>query len=356
MPFNRESLTDLLDRTYNNYTSLFRPLEKTPRYNLLKVFASSDAGMYHQLLGDLGFLADQIFPDTATGEYLRLHWSDRVSPLHATAAAGTIQIPGVPNTAVPAGLLYVSPAGQRYFTESAEWVGDDGVALAAVKAEHFGAETNLPPGETLSLVSSIPAGIDSTAVTAGDGITGGADSESDEAYLVRILQYLKNPVRYGKPGDFAHWAVDASPEVSKAWEFKNFGIFGALLIQVIGGNQIDGVTPVGSLAQVRDYISTVAPPVLFTVRTPELIPLNPAIALLQAENTVSNRELVLERLKTYLQATSAPGKTYTAGMLREAVVDGVIISGATVKLNGSANGSISTTILQLPVPGEESWE
>jgi hypothetical protein len=356
MPFGRESLAVLLDRAYHNYLSLFKPLDKTPRYNLLRVFASADAGMYHQLLGDLGFLADQLFPDTATGEYLRLHWSDRVPPLYAIAAVGTIQIPGVPNAAVPAGLVYASAAGRRYYTEAAYRIGEDGTAVVTVKAEASGADTNLAPGEALSLVSSIPPGIDSTALVAGDGIIGGADGESDEAYLVRVLQALRNATRYGKPGDFADWALDASPEVSKAWEFKNFGVFGALLIQVVGGSQTDGVTQVGSLALVTEYISTVAPPVLFTVRTPALIPLNPVIALLPAEDTVPNRDLAVSRLTAYLEATAAPGIRYTAGILREAIIDGVVISGAAVKLNGSATGDVETTVLQLPVLGEVSWE
>jgi uncharacterized phage protein gp47/JayE len=356
MPFSREPLAVLLDRAYTNYISLFKPLDNTPRYNLLRVFAASDAGMYHQLLGDLGFLAEQIFPDTATGEYLRLHWSDRVPPLYATAAAGTIHIPGVPNAAVPAGLVYASASGQRYYTGSAYRIGEDGTVAALVKAEAPGAEANLPPDEELSLVSSIPAGLDSKAVTGEAGISGGAGAETDEAYLVRVLQYLRNSNRYGKPGDFADWALDSSPEVSKAWEFKNFGVFGALLIQVTGGSQIDGVTQVGNLAAVAEYISTAAPPVLFTVRTPELVPLNPVISLLPTEDTLSNRELVSGRLKAYLQATSLPGKTYTAGMLREAIIDGVTISGGTVELNGSASGAVPATILQLPVPGEETWE
>ncbi|MDR1507127.1 MAG: baseplate J/gp47 family protein [Treponema sp.] len=356
MPFSREPLAVLLDRAYSNYLSLFKPLDKTPRYNLLRVFASADAGMYHQLLGDLGFLADQIFPDTATGEYLRLHWSDRVPPLYAISAAGTIEISGVPNAAVPAGLVYASAAGQRYFTGSAYRIGEDGTAAARVKAEASGADTNLASGENLSLISSIPPGIDSTAVTVGDGITGGADGETDEAYLARVLQALRNATRYGKPGDFADWAVDASPEVSKAWEFKNFGVFGALLIQVAGGNQLDGITPVGNPALVSEYISTVAPPVLFTVRTPELLPLDPVIALLPVEDFTANRKIVESRLRTYLQATAIPGTQYTAGMLREAIIDGVIISGATVKLNGSATGKITATILQLPVLGELTWE
>jgi hypothetical protein len=356
MPFNREPLALILDRVYNNYVSLFKPLDKTPRYNLLNVFAHSDAGMYHQLLGDLSFLADQLFPDTATGEYLRLHWSDRVPPLYAISAAGTIEIPGVPNTAVPAGLVYASPAGQRYFTEQSYRVGAGGNVTVRVKSETSGSDANLGPEQQLTLVSSIPPGIDSTALTVGGGITGGADGETDGDYLARVLLSLQNAARYGKPGDFASWAVDSSPAVSKAWEIKNFGVFGALLIQVIGGNHIDGITPVGNLDIVAEYINTVAPPILFTARTPSLLPLNLTVALLPAEDTLANREIVSSRLNIYLQTAAAPGIRYTAGVFRDALIDGTVISGGTVKLNGSVTGEITTTVLQLPVLGDVTWE
>jgi uncharacterized phage protein gp47/JayE len=354
MPLTKEPLAVLLDRAYANYMSLFKPLDKTTRYNLLRVFASVDAGMYHQLLGDLGFLADQIFPDTATGEYLRLHWSDRVPPLYAIAAIGAIRITGTPNAAVPAGLVYASAVGQRYFTISSYRVDPDGTATTQVKAETPGDAANLGPDQQLSLISSIPAGLDSTATTVS--IAGGVNGESDEAYLTRVLQALRNDTRYGKPGDFADWARDASPEVSSAWEFGNFGVFGALLIQVIGGDQIAGVTQVDNIPAVIDYISDVAPPILFSVRTPELVPLNISLALLPAEDTVPNRATAETRLKTYLQAIAKPGLSYTAGMLRDSIIDGLTITDGTVKLNGKTTGKVSTTILQFAVLGELTWE
>jgi uncharacterized phage protein gp47/JayE len=355
MPLSREPLAVLLDRAYANYMSLFKPLDKTARYNLLRVFASVDAGIHHQLLGDLDFLADQIFPDTAMGEYLRLHWSDRVPPLYAIAANGTIQISGNPNVAVPAGLIYASASGSRYFTTSSYHIGPDGLAIAQVKAEAPGEGSNLAEDQNLTLISSIPAGIDSGAITVGSGIVGGVNGESDEAYLARVLSALQNNTRYGKPGDFADWAKDASPEVSKAWEFKNFGVFGALLIQVIGGDQITGVNQVDNLAAVIDYISEVAPPVLFSVCTPALISLNPSISLLPAEDTTVNRDTVVNRLKTYLQMVAKPGMSYTAGLLRDVIIDGITITNGTILLNGSSTGIISTTILQLAVLGEPSW-
>jgi uncharacterized protein YmfQ (DUF2313 family) len=113
-----------------------------------------------------------------------------------------------------------------------------------------------------------------------------------------VLASLRNPSRYGKSGDFAAWALDSTPEVSNAWEYKNYGVFGALLIQVINGNQFDGVNKVGNTDAVRDYINDNAPPVLFTVRTPEIINLDPVISLPPTEDTVTNRALAVNRMKT----------------------------------------------------------
>ena len=103
MALHRDSLATLLDRAYNNYMSRLQPMERTPRYNLIKVLASIHAGAQHQQLGDLWFLCDQLFPDTATGEFLRGHWSDRVPALYASAAVGnTTTLPAAP-------CLYPSP-------------------------------------------------------------------------------------------------------------------------------------------------------------------------------------------------------------------------------------------------------
>jgi uncharacterized phage protein gp47/JayE len=312
--------------------------------------------MYHQLLGDLDFLSTQIFPDTATGDYLREHWSSRVTPLYGTAANGNVILSGITGRAVPAGIVASAPSGEKYYTEQAYKIGTDGTVTVYVKAQNTGAQTNLAAGEKLSIVSAIPAGVDSEAVVADGGITGGTNAEPDEEYLVRVLANLRNPARYGKPGDFALWALDATNEVSAAWEFKNFGVFGALLIQVLNGNQIDGVYPVNNLEDVASYISTTAPPVLFTVRTPEIIDLNPSVSLLDTEDTQPNRDSALSRMQAYLQLVAKPGAQITAGALKTAIIDGVAITDATVKLGGSEIGIMPTTILQYPYIGEVTWE
>ena len=356
MPFKRDSVAVILDRVYANYISLFKPLDKTPRHNLLKVFASVDAGIYHQNLGDLDFLALQLFPDSAEGEYLREHWSSRVPPLFAIAANGPVLVSGLPRKPIPSGVVFASPSGERYYTEESYKIGEDGKVTVQVKAQNTGLDTNLAAGQELSIVSSIPSGVDSKAVVAEAGINGGADAESDEEYMTRVLLWLRNPVRYGKKGHFAAWARDASPEVSLAWEYKNFSIFGALLIQVINGNQMNGIRQVDNLGEITSYINEVAPPVLFTVRTPDILDLNPVVSLLPNEDSQENRETAVGRMKAFLQLLAMPGIQVTAGALRNAVIDGIRITDAAVKLNGDTTGIVKTTILQYPYLGEVSWE
>jgi uncharacterized phage protein gp47/JayE len=354
MALKRDSFQVLRDRTYANYLSLFKPLDRTPRHSLVSVMANVDAGLAHMLQGDLVFLSKQLFPDTAEGEYLRAHWSYKVPPLYAIAPIGKVEVSGIARTPVPAGIVFKSTLGKRYFTEKAYKISDNGKVLVDVKAETAGFESNLSAGSPLAIVSAISSGIDSSAVT-DTGILGGVDAESDEEYLTRVIAALRNSVRYGKPGDYAAWAIDSSLEVSNAWEFKNFGIFGALLIQVINGNQQNGVFPVMNLPEVRNYISRVSPPIVFDVRTPVIISINPEIKLSLQEDTQENRQLAETQLKTYLQYIAKPGIQITSGALRIAIIDGVKITNAEVKLAGDIVGSIQTTILEYPVLGNILW-
>jgi len=263
---------------------------------------------------------------------------------------------GQPNRGIPAGLLFAAPSGERYYNEAASRLDSNGSAVVNVKAQTTGAQANLTSGAELAIVSAIPPGVDSVATVRDGGISGGTDAETDEEYLARVLAWLRNPARYGKPGDFAAWAVDSSPEVSSAWELKNFGPLGVLLIQVINGNQRDGVNAVGGLDTVRDYLKTVAPPIIFTVRSPSIIQMTPSVSLPPREDTLANRDLVDSRMRSWLQVIAEPGVQITAGALRLAAIDGVTITDIAVTLNGSTTGIITTTVLEYPYLKELLWE
>ena len=151
----------------------------------------------------------------------------------------------------------------------------------------------------------------------------------------RIERYSQQKTLGIKTDDSDDWykaalAVDSSADVSKAFEFKNFGVFGALLIQVIPGDHFKGISQVGNLSVVTSYIDSVAPPVMYTVRTPELKPIGMTVTLLASESTSENQGIIRNRINGYLNATARPGVQYTEGSFRDAIVDGVKISFAQV--------------------------
>lgn len=316
MSFGRESLRALTERVKENCSALFRPPDGTPGHGLPDVFASVDAGIYRRLLDGLDFIARQIFPDTAEGEFLRQHWSAGVPPLHAATASGEADVTGLPGRGVPSGVLLAHSSGERFHVEAAARPDAGGKAIVYVRARNPGSGANLAPGEELTVVSAIPAGVDSTAVVRGGGIVGGADAETDEEYLARVLADLRNPARYGKPGDFAAWALDSTPEVSAAWEFRNFGVLGTVLVLVVSGNRRDGVGAVGGIGAVRDYIRDRAPPVMFAVRSPSIISVNPSATLPAMEDSPANRGLARDRMPAWMRAEARPGARITAGALR----------------------------------------
>jgi hypothetical protein len=60
-------------------------------------------------------------------------------------------------------------------------------------------------------------------------------------------------------------------------------------------------------------------------------------------------------MEAYLQIIARPGERVTAGALRAAIIDGVDITDAAVKLNGDAAGIVQTSIVQYPYLGEVAW-
>jgi len=352
MDFERPSLAALESRVKNDLMSKLAPVANTPKYNLLQMIGQVDAGNYHLLHGDLQFLGRQIFPDTAERRFLRAHWSDRVKPKNASPSVGFAVFTGAIGLSVPSGLIMAADSGQTYFTTQQIVIGGAGTISAQVQSVEAGFATCLAAGATLKITSDKPIGLDTEVIVGPEGLAGGVDEETDAAYLSRVIAYQKTGARYGKRGDFAAWAVDSSAEVSKAFEIKNYGPFGVLLIQVIGGDQTAGVVPVANLAVVRDYITEVAPPVAFEVRTPTLIPVNPTVVLLPTEDTAANRLIVTQCLKAWLQTYGKPVGSITPDQLRASFVDGALITGGAVIL--PANPFV-TTAFQYPVLGVITW-
>lgn len=345
-----QSVEEIKNKIYNQFYSRLKPLENTPKNDLIKVISEVESGIYHSLLGDIDFLKKQIFPDTAEKDYLRAHWSDRVPPLYPATASGTIEIKGTAGVSIPSGSIWKSAQGKTYFTTASSIIGADGTVEAEVQAENMGVDSNLSSGSKLTLSSNLIAYVESEATVKKD-IAGGTDGESDENYLVRVMNYYTASAN-GHKGDFVSWALESSSEVTKAWEFKNFNRFGALIITVLGGNNQSGFVKVSNTARVQEYIEKLAPPVIFTVMAAEIIKINFTVDLLDNEDTLANRNRIKDAFVSYFNEYAKPDLSLTSQMFRDLVVDAQTLTDATVSIEG---GDKYITQIQFPVMGDITW-
>lgn len=345
-----ESLEQLKAKILNQYYSELNPLENTPKYNLVKVIANVEAGIQYSLLGDIEFLKKQIFPDTAEKDFLRAHWADRVPPLYAEVASGSILVKGIAGVSIPSGSIFRSEQGNNYFITNTYIITENGSVEIEVQAENAGTKYNLKSESKLKLASNLIANVESEAVVQRD-IAGGTDGETDEAYLIRVLNYIKGKNNGGN-GDFADEALNSSSEVSKAFEFKNFNVFGALLVVVIGGNADTGFIKVSNIDKVQKHIEQKYPYTIFTVKTPEIITINITIELKKEEDTVGIREMLSFTIKEYFNKRVKPDMEIKASLIKNLIVDDINITEANVVIDG---GDRYCNQLEYAVLGTITW-
>ena len=346
MGFNTPTLEELQEQHWNDFNSRLSPVKSSPKYSTLKINSMVNAGMFHLLHENLKFLALQLFPDTAEGVYLDAHWSWRSDKRKLeTFSVGPMTVTGVPGTSILAGDSWV--VGDIYYVAQEETVvGGDGTAVVQIRALVAGEEADLDEGKTLE-VSRPKAGLDDEAVSGG--IAGGTDRESDPDYKNRMLLNLRIGTKYGKPGDWASWALDSSAEVVKAWEYPLSDSYGTLLIQVLAADY----SQVADLVTVKAYIKSVAPPLLWDVETPEIVPFAMFLHVDdESEDTAENRAAAEAALALWMSENAKPGLTVSAGLLSTIASSPAGLTYVEITFPGDTP---TFTIREFPVIGDQTW-
>lgn len=160
----------------------------------------------------LAWIAREVMPDTAT-EWLPRHgaiWGVARRP--ATTAIGRVTLTGTPGAALPLATTLATASGVIYRTTEIVTLPGSGTATVTVAADMPGPAGNRAAGGVLTLVSPV-SGIDGRAVVTAEGLAGGADLETIEAWRARILARIQQPPHGGASHDYVQWvreAVDAS--------------------------------------------------------------------------------------------------------------------------------------------------
>jgi len=158
------------------------------------------AKLAQKTLKDIAVIEANIFPDTATGQYL-----DNIAEMRGIAprlgeskSSGYVRVFATPGTQYLAGYhKFFSDSGITFEVTESYTVSDVGYGYVKVKSEQVGSNTNIPP-LAITNVSPIPVGHE-YAINEYQ-MQGGRDTESDEVFRQRIKRSLnilsKNTLEY----------------------------------------------------------------------------------------------------------------------------------------------------------------
>jgi uncharacterized phage protein gp47/JayE len=217
------------------------------------------------------WIARQLLPDTADLDWLIRHAQIRgITQKAAVPATGTVQIFGTIGEAVPIGTAGNNNAGISFVTTAAGTVGAGGSVTVAAQASLAGVAGNQAANTALTLTNA-PNGIQVAATLLT--MTGGADTETPDALLARVLFDMQMPPHGGAEADYYRWALEVAG-VSDAYIFGQRRTANSVDV-IIEAN--GGVPSAQLITDVTNYINdlTRRPPCVdLLVLGPTLVPVD----------------------------------------------------------------------------------
>lgn len=250
MPFNRPTLTEIIDRVRSDAESRYG--QRVPRRSLINVMSLVCASAVHSLYGYIEFVSKQIFATSAEGKYLERRASEYgIYRKQATNAQGTVTFRG--SGTVPVGTT-LQTADEVVFETTT--TTEESSLVANIQAVNPGANGNLESGTVLTLVSPI-AGIESEA-TSGE-VSGGTDIEGDESLRERLLFRMQNPPKAGTKTDYVAWAKEVNG-VTRAWCYPLELGPGHVTVRFMTDGLTDNGIPTAVMVErVKAHIETLMP-------------------------------------------------------------------------------------------------
>lgn len=252
--FARPTLKELRERVIATFNAYLPDTDARLRNSVLNVLAVIEADLANELYGYIDWLAAQIFPDTAEAENLD-RWGAMwgVSRKVAGFATGEIAVSGMANAALVSGTEFKRGDGIVYRTVDSVTIPASGKLNVAVKSEKIGLEANADEGVKLTLLSPV-SGINTEATVAVNGLTGGAERESDASYAKRIILRMQYRPGGGTVHDYVAWALAVSG-VTRAWCYPMEMGPGTVTVRfMMDDTYADGIPQTGDLERVQAYI------------------------------------------------------------------------------------------------------
>ncbi len=154
-----------------------------------------------------------------------------------TKTKGEVTFTGNEGTSIPAGTICGTANGLYFVTLETGVIGADGTAIVSVEAEDIGDLYNVLAGQ----INALPVAIYGiTAVTNTENFIGGAERETDEALIERILLKKRTPTTSGNVYHYIEWTMEVN------------GVGNVRVFPLDNGNGTVSVMPITSSGRAPD--------------------------------------------------------------------------------------------------------
>lgn len=347
--FTTPSLAELIDRVQSDINARLPGADSRLRRSLLEVLSRVQAGSEYRLYSYLDYMAQQVFVDTANGDYLN-RWSSfwGVARKTATPATGTVALTGVNGSAIPVGAILRRGDGVQYQTTSSASISA-GVASVAIKAQTPGVTGNSPNNTSLTFASPI-TGVTATATSSI--VAGGGDTESDDALRLRILARIQQPPQGGSATDYSNWAL-AVTGVTRAWVYPLENGLGTVTVRfMMDDTYPSGIPLLADVQRVQTALTALKPvTAILTVAAPVALAVNFGIQL-RGVDTPEIRTAITAELTDLIRRDAQPGGTLLLSRIREAIS---IAAGESDHVLTSPIADVVASVGQIPTMGAITW-
>jgi uncharacterized phage protein gp47/JayE len=317
MPFDRPTLAELADRAVSDINTRLPGADASLRRSNLNVLALTHAGAVHGLYGYLDWIVRQVIYDTAESEYLE-RWSSiwGIYRLPAAYATGSVTLAGASGSVVPAGTVLTRADGAEFSTDD-EVTFSGTTATASVTALEAGQDGNTAAAAKLTITTPV-AGVEASATVDSNGLTQGADVETDAALRARLLSRIRQPPHGGASHDYLAWALEV-PGVTRAWVYPQELGAGTVTVRFVRDNDAAIFPDAGELAAVQAYIDERRPVTAqVTVTAPIAAPLDFTFTSI-SPSTAAVKAAVEAELADLISRESEPGGTLYLSHIRAAI-------------------------------------
>lgn len=315
MPFNRPTLSELVDRNRGDIESRLPGADAALRHSVLGVLGRMHAGAAAGLYGYLDWLARQLMPDTAEAEHLA-RWASiwGIRRKAAVAATATATATGVNGSVIPAGTEALRIDGTAYRVTAAATIAA-GTAALAIEAVAAGPDADLQAGNELTLANAI-VGVNATITVSLAGVAGALE-ESDERLLERLLSRIRTPPQGGARQDYVDWAL-AQPGVTRAWAWPGWMGAGTVGVSFVMDDREDILPLTGDVEAVQAALDELRPV------TAELYVFAPVaeeidVVVRVAPDNAEVRAAIAAELADFFARDAEPGGTIHVSRLGEAI-------------------------------------